>query len=44
MNPLSPKEIPFFGRGGYLIKEGVFHFELRAGVRKHKWDGVLRVA
>jgi len=36
---LSPEEISFFKREGYLIKKGVLDPELMARARKRKWVG-----
>ena len=39
MDELTPDEIRFFKREGYLIKRGVLDPELMARARERKWDG-----
>ncbi len=39
MNRLSPEEITFFKREGYLIKKGVLDPDLMARARERKWVG-----
>jgi hypothetical protein len=39
MNRLSPEEISFFKRQGYLIKKGVLDPELMRHARQRKWVG-----
>ena len=39
MNRLSPEEINFFKREGYLIKKGVLDPDLMARARECKWAG-----
>ena len=39
MDALTPDEIRFFKREGYLIKRGVLDPELMARARERKWEG-----